>query len=58
MKKVTKKHFYETIYKQNLNVHPTPTGNWPFKMIWKYLGYDKYGQTFGMEENGEYFVNS
>lgn len=47
MRLVTKEEFYEAINSGRLNVHPSPQGNYPYTNIWKFLDYNRYGQTFG-----------
>ena len=47
MRLVTKEEFFEAINSGRLNVHPTPTGGYPYTSIWKYLDYGKHGQVFG-----------
>lgn len=47
MRQVTKEEFYEAIYSGRLNVHPTPTGPYPYTSVWKFLDYSRYGQVFG-----------
>lgn len=45
MRQVTKEEFYRKV--GPLNVHPSPTGSYPYTSEWKYLDYSKHGQLFG-----------
>lgn len=44
MKEIDKKAFWDGIYNGHLNVHPTPTGNFPYMSIFKSPAGREYGR--------------
>ncbi len=64
MEKVSKKQFWDGIYKGNLNVHPSLEGNYPYTSIFKFPDRREYGRIVETAIEGkhppekEYFLNN
>lgn len=59
--KVTRDEFFAALWKEKRDIHPTPTGNWPYTSVFKLqkLGGVEWGRIVPIpgEGNGEqYFI--
>lgn len=57
MKQVSKEEFFAPIFRDALNVHPTPVGACDdirgYRSLWRFPNGDIYGQTYGGNGTGQ-----